>query len=151
MGRDAVCGNRDRADGEGQRLHLRLGSRCERCSRYGDGEKAAETTHRGMVAPSPGTPRPAGDAYRGKELARGTLASVSWQWIVLLAIGIGVVVAAEWPRFERLAGADARRLRDREKRKGKLRVVSTDDDEFVRSVQADLEALPTIEERETNR
>ena len=70
---------------------------------------------------------------------------------VLLAIGVGVVVASEWPRFERLAGADARRLRDREKRKAKLTVISTDDDEFVRSVQADLEALPTIEERESPR
>jgi len=76
---------------------------------------------------------------------------VTWPWIVLLAIGVGVVVAAEWPRFERLAGADARRQRDREKRKSKLRVVVSDDDEFVRSVQADLEALPTIEERETPR
>ena len=76
---------------------------------------------------------------------------MSWPWIVLLAIGVGVVVAAEWPRFERLAGADARRLREREKRKAKLTVISTDDDEFVRSVQADLEALPTIEERETPR
>ena len=82
---------------------------------------------------------------------RGYTWVVSWPWIVLLAIGVAVLVAAEWPRFERLAGADARRLREREKRKGKLRVVSTDDDEFVRSVQADLEALPTIEERETNR
>jgi hypothetical protein len=76
---------------------------------------------------------------------------VSWPWIVLLAIGIGIVVAAEWPRFERLAGADARRQRERDKRKAKLRVVSTHDDEFVRSVQADLDALPTIEERETPR
>ncbi len=76
---------------------------------------------------------------------------MSWPWIVLLAIGIGVVVAAEWPRFERLAGADGRRLRAREKRKAKLRVVSSDDDEFVRSVQSDLDALPTIEERETPR
>ena len=73
---------------------------------------------------------------------------MSWPWIVLLAIGVGVVVAAEWPRFERLAGADARRLREREKRKSNLRVVSTDDDEFVRSVTADLDALPTIEERD---
>jgi hypothetical protein len=84
-------------------------------------------------------------------LTRGYTRTVSWPWIVLLAIGIGVVVAAEWPRFERLIGADARRQRDRERRKAKLRVVSTDDDEFVRSVQADLEALPTIEERETPR
>ena len=76
---------------------------------------------------------------------------MTWPWIVLLAIGIGVVVAAEWPRFERFAGADARRLRDREKRKSKLTVIASDDDEFVRSVQADLEALPTTEERETPR
>ena len=70
---------------------------------------------------------------------------------MLLAIGVGVVVAAEWPRFERLAGADARRLRDREKRKAKLTVISSDDDEFVRSVQADLEALPKLAARETPR
>lgn len=76
---------------------------------------------------------------------------MSWPWIVLLAIGVGVVVAAEWPKFERLVGADARRLRDRDKRKAKLRVVSTDDDDFVRSVQADLEALPTVDERESPR
>ena len=76
---------------------------------------------------------------------------MSWPWIVLLAIGIGIVVAAEWPRIERLVGADARRLREREKRKAQLRVISTQDDEFVRSVQADLDALPTIEERETPR
>jgi hypothetical protein len=78
---------------------------------------------------------------------------VTWPWIVLLAIGIGVVVAAEWPRFERFAGADARRLRDREKRKAKLTVITTsdEDDEFVRSVHADLAALPTTEERETPR
>ncbi len=75
---------------------------------------------------------------------------MSWPWIVLLAIGIGIVVVAEWPRFERLVGADARRLRDREKRKAKLHVISGSDDEFIRSVQADLDALPTIEERETH-
>jgi hypothetical protein len=74
---------------------------------------------------------------------------VSWPWIVLLAIGIGIVVAAEWPRVSRLVGADARRLREREQRKAQLRVVSTHDDEFIRSVQADLDALPTIEEKET--
>ncbi|MSO95416.1 MAG: hypothetical protein EXQ81_06430 [Thermoleophilia bacterium] len=76
---------------------------------------------------------------------------MTWPWIVLLAIALGVAVVAEWPRFERLAGADARRLRNRGKRKAKLTVVTSDDDEFVRSVQADLESLPTIEERETPR
>ena len=81
----------------------------------------------------------------------GTIDVVTWPWIVLLAIGIGVVVGAEWPRFERLAGADARRQRHREKRKAKLTVITSDDDEFVRSVHADLDALPTTEERETPR
>jgi len=76
---------------------------------------------------------------------------VSWPWIVLLVLAVALVLAAEWPRFGRIAGADARRRRERAKRKATLRVVSTDDDEFVRSVQADLEALPTIEERETPR
>ena len=91
------------------------------------------------------------DAVGGPPAGTGYTEDVSWPWIVLLAIGVGVVVAAEWPRFERLAGADARRLRAREKRKAEWTVISTDDDEFVRSVQADLEALPTIEERETPR
>jgi len=76
---------------------------------------------------------------------------VSWPWIVLLVLAVAIVVAAEWPRFERAVGPDAHRRRARAKQKAKLKVVSTDDDEFVRSVQADLEALPTIEERETPR
>ena len=78
---------------------------------------------------------------------------VSWPWIVLLALAVALVVGAEWSRIERLVGADARKSREREKRKAKLRVITTDhdDDEFVRSVQADLESLPTIEERETPR
>ena len=62
-----------------------------------------------------------------------------------------VVVAAEWPRVSGLVGADARRRRDRERRKAKLHVVTTDDDDFVESVQRDLDALPTIEEPRTKR
>ena len=76
---------------------------------------------------------------------------MSWPWIVLLALGLVVVVAAEWPRVAGVVGADARRRRDRERRKAKLRVVPTDDDEFVESVQRDLDALPTIEEPRTKR
>ncbi len=75
---------------------------------------------------------------------------MSWPWIVLLALGLLVVVAAEWPRVSGVVGADARRRRDREKRKAKLRVV-TDDDDFVESVQRDLDALPTIEEPRSKR
>lgn len=76
---------------------------------------------------------------------------MSWPWIVLLALGLLVVVAAEWPRVASVVGAEARRRRDRERRKAKLRVVSTDDDEFVESVQRDLDALPTTEEPRTRR
>lgn len=76
--------------------------------------------------------------------------AVSWPWIVLLALGVLVVVAAEWPRVSGVVGADARRRRDRERRKAKLRVV-TEDDDFVESVQRDLDALPTIEEPRSKR
>ena len=75
---------------------------------------------------------------------------MSWPWIVLLALGVLVVVAAEWPRVSGVVGADARRRRDRERRKSRLRVV-TEDDDFVESVQRDLDALPTIEEPRTKR
>jgi len=76
---------------------------------------------------------------------------VSWPWIVLLVLGVCVVVAAEWSRVSGVVGTDARRRRDREKRKAKLRVAPTDDDDFVESVQRDLDALPTIEEPRTKR
>ena len=76
---------------------------------------------------------------------------MSWPWIVLLALGVLVVAAAEWPRVAGVIGVDARRKRERERRKAKLRVVPTDDDEFVESVQRDLDSLPTIEEPRTKR
>jgi hypothetical protein len=79
---------------------------------------------------------------------------VSWPWFVLLALAIVVVGAAEWSRVQRIAGRDARRRRDRERRKARLRVVEPEldeRDEFVESVQRDLDALPTIEEREPRR
>jgi hypothetical protein len=76
---------------------------------------------------------------------------VSWPWIVLLALGVLVVAAAEWPRVSGVLGADARRRRDRERRKAMLRVVRTDDDVFVESVRRDLDALPTTEEPRSKR
>lgn len=76
---------------------------------------------------------------------------MSWPWIALLAAAFALVVAAEVPRLRSRFGADARRLRDREKRKAQLRVVSTDDEDFVASVQADLDALPTVDEPRTRR
>ena len=68
---------------------------------------------------------------------------MSWAWVVLLVLAVGVIVAAEWPMVSGVVGADARRRRERERRKAKLRVVTTEDDDFVKSVQRDLDALPT--------
>lgn len=75
---------------------------------------------------------------------------MSWLYIALLALAVAILVGAEWPRLEsRLGlqlGADARRRRDRAKRKATLRVVPTDADDFAASVERDLAQLPTIEE-----
>jgi hypothetical protein len=75
---------------------------------------------------------------------------VSWPWLLLLGLAAVLAVAVEKPRLERRFGAAARRDRDRQKRKKQLRVVAPEDesDEFIRSVQRDLDALPTIEERD---
>jgi hypothetical protein len=75
---------------------------------------------------------------------------VSWLYIALLALAVAILVGAEWPRLEsRLGvhlGAEARRRRDRAKRKATLRVVHTDADDFAASVERDLAQLPTTEE-----
>jgi hypothetical protein len=76
---------------------------------------------------------------------------VSWIWIVLLVLAVGIVVAAEWPMVSGAVGADARRKRARAKRKSELTVISTEDDDFVTSVQRDLDALPTTEEPRSKR
>ncbi len=76
---------------------------------------------------------------------------MSWPWIALLAAAALLVVAAEWRRVEAALGTDARRRRERERRKARLRVVRSEDEEFVASVQRDLDRLPTIEERESGR
>jgi hypothetical protein len=75
---------------------------------------------------------------------------VSWPWLVLLLLAAALVVAVERPRFERRFGGTARKSRERERRKKQLRVITPDDEseEFIRSVQRDLDALPTIEERD---
>ena len=76
--------------------------------------------------------------------------AVSWPWLVLLALAAALVVAVELPRLESRFGASARKARERERRKAQLTVITGDEDsdEFVRSVQADLDSLPTIEERD---
>ena len=77
---------------------------------------------------------------------------MSWPWIVLLALAVALVVAAEWERVGSVVGVlgkDGRRLRERRRRKAKLTLVrpeTEDDDDFAASVQRDLERLPTIVE-----
>ena len=75
---------------------------------------------------------------------------MSWPWLVLLVLAAALAVAVERPRLERRFGGAARKDRERQKRKKQLRVVTPDDEseEFIRSVQRDLDALPTIEERD---
>lgn len=77
---------------------------------------------------------------------------MSWPWVALLAAAVAVVVAAEWPRLTAAVGLDARRRRQRDRRKAKLHVIVNDDvDEFEESVRRDLESLPTIEEPRSKR
>jgi hypothetical protein len=71
---------------------------------------------------------------------------VSWLYIALLALALAAVLGAEWPRFGVRLGADARKRREREKRKAAFRVVPTEADDFAASVERDLAQLPTIEE-----
>jgi hypothetical protein len=75
---------------------------------------------------------------------------VSWPWLVLLVAAATLVVAVETPRLSSRFGADARRDRARKRRKKSFRVITPEDesDEFIRSVQRDLESLPTIEEKD---
>ncbi len=80
---------------------------------------------------------------------------MSWPWIVLLALAVAVVVGAEWSRLRgrigALVGADARRQRERSKRKASFRVIRSEEEEFAESVQRDLAELPTIEEKDRRR
>jgi flagellar biosynthesis/type III secretory pathway M-ring protein FliF/YscJ len=82
---------------------------------------------------------------------RGYNRAMSWPWLVVFVLAAALVVAVEWPRLGRRFSAEARRERDRKQRKSRLRVISSDDeesDEFIRSVQRDLDELPTIEEHD---
>jgi hypothetical protein len=77
---------------------------------------------------------------------------MSWPWVALLVAAVAVVVAAEWPRLQGTFGLDARKRRERSRRKASLQVIVNDDvDEFEASVRRDLESLPTTEEPGTRR
>ena len=69
--------------------------------------------------------------------------------IGLLVCAVLVLVGAEWPRLGPRLGSEAWAGRTRARRKRKLKVVPGErDDDFVASVQRDLEDLPVIEERD---
>ena len=80
------------------------------------------------------------------------MSGVSWPWLALLVAAVTLVVAAEWTRLQSAVGTDARRRRERQRRKSQLEVIVNEDvDEFEASVRRDLESLPTTEEPRTKR
>jgi hypothetical protein len=64
----------------------------------------------------------------------------------LLVLAAAAVIGAEWPRLSARYGNEARRRRERSKRKSQLKLLRTERDEFEASVARDLDNLPTIEE-----
>jgi len=77
---------------------------------------------------------------------------VSWVWIALLALAVLVLVGAEWPRLEKRFGVAAPTRRRRSRRRPKLQVIESDEqDDFAASVERDLSLLPTIDEDERRR
>jgi hypothetical protein len=71
---------------------------------------------------------------------------VGWLMFALLVLAVAAVIGAEWPRLSARYGNEARRRRERSKRKGQLKLLRTERDEFEASVARDLDNLPTIEE-----
>ena len=76
---------------------------------------------------------------------------MSWLSLALLICAVAVVVGAEWPRLSERLGIEARRKRERARRKSQLRLLRSDTDEFAASVERDLDNLPTIEETDRKR
>jgi hypothetical protein len=74
--------------------------------------------------------------------------------MVLLALAVAILIAAEWPRLAGRTGLSGTRFRRRAPRKSHLRVLEPendpDSDEFAASVERDLAQLPTTKERDLN-
>jgi hypothetical protein len=71
---------------------------------------------------------------------------VGWLMIGLLACAVAAVIGAEWPRLWARYGKETRQRRERARRKGELKLIRTETEEFAASVERDLDRLPTIEE-----
>jgi hypothetical protein len=98
------------------------------------------------------------EAWTGKPLGGEYPWGMSPIGIVLLVAAAGLLVAVEWSRIRR-PGAGTRRVaarsgwRERKRRRSrpKLEVVRPESEEFARSVERDLEALPMIDEHDVKR
>jgi hypothetical protein len=71
---------------------------------------------------------------------------VSWLSVALLTLAVVAVIGAEWPRLGERLGLEARRKRERAKRKSQLKLLRSETDDFAASVERDLEQLPTLED-----
>lgn len=79
--------------------------------------------------------------------------------IVLLVAAAALLVVVEWSRVARRSARPARataarigwRERRRARNRPKLEVVRSESEEFARSVERDLAALPTIDEHDVKR
>ena len=70
--------------------------------------------------------------------------------VVLLAAAVVLVAAARWPKLT--VRAPRLKQRRRSRKRSALRVVEPEhDDEFVRAVERDLAALPTIDEQDAKK
>ena len=86
------------------------------------------------------------------------MAHVSWLSVALLACVVLAVIGAEWPRLSERLGLEARRKRQRARRKSQWQLVrgesedqDLDAEDFAASVERDLEQLPTTTLDESDR
>ena len=86
------------------------------------------------------------------------MAHVSWLSVALLACAVLAVIGAEWPRLSEWLGLEARRKRQRARRKSQWNLVrgesedqDLDAEDFAASVERDLEQLPTTTLDESDR
>jgi hypothetical protein len=86
------------------------------------------------------------------------MADVSWLSVVLLGCAVLAVIGAEWPRLSERLGLEARRKRQRARRKSQWKLVrgesedqDLDAEDFAASVERDLEQLPTTTLDESDR
>ncbi len=86
------------------------------------------------------------------------MAHVSWLSVALLACAVLAVIGAEWPSLSERLGLEARRKRQRARRKSQWKLVrgesedqDLDAEDFAASVERDLEQLPTTTLDESDR